>query len=100
MLARYTTRDGTQLLMLMLSFKFVLALDFCFAIHSVAIRSTHQSTKLNSSLSHKHVINVKVEGARKGEREGGREKEERGRQEYREGGKKEEAVGPKGGFAI
>ena len=49
---------------------------------------------LNSSLSHKHVINVKVEGARKGEREGGREeKEERGRQEYREGGEKEEAKG-------
>ena len=84
-----------------MSFKFVLAFVFCFAIHSVAIRSTHQSTKLNSSLSHKHVINVKVEGARKGEREGGREeKEERGRQEYREGGEKEEAVGPKGGFAI
>ena len=89
----------------MLSFKFVLAFVFCFAIHSVTIRSTHQSTKLNSSLSHKHVINVKVEGVRKGkregEREGGREeKEERGRQEYREGGEKEEAVGPKGGFAI
>ena len=53
---------------LTLSFKFVLALVFCFAIHSVAIHSTHQSTKLNS---HKHAINVKVEGARKGGRKGG-----------------------------
>ena len=58
-----------------------------FALHSVAICSTHQSKKINSSLTHKHTINVKVRGGRKGGREG---KEERG--------KKREAVDPKRGL--